>query len=102
MGTPTDSSSARDRKTRKILADAEKRDDAADVRDVESDERAEAADLQAFLDVNEKYSGHGERRAAALDRTSAKSDREASADDRAELAHRDDADAAVTEDDAAK
>ncbi|MEC5185724.1 hypothetical protein RCH12_003201 [Cryobacterium sp. MP_3.1] len=76
---------AQDQKIEKILVDAHRRDDEADIRDVESDKRAEAADLEAFLDTSETYSGHGERRAAALDRSHAKSDRQSSADDRAEL-----------------
>ena len=76
---------AEDQKIQKILVDAHRRDDEADIRDIESDKRAEAADLEAFLDTSETYSGHGERRAAALDRSHAKSDRESSADDRAEL-----------------
>ena len=84
---------AHDQKTEKILVDADRRDDEAAIRDGVSDKRAEAADLQAFLDTNETYSGHGERRAAALDRSHAKSDRESSAQDRAELAkQKDDAD----------
>lgn len=81
---------ARDQKIKKILVDADQRDDEADIRDIESDKRAEAADLEAFLDTSETYSGHGERRAAALDRSHAKSDRQSSADDRAELTERKD------------
>ncbi|WP_133160226.1 hypothetical protein [Cryobacterium zongtaii] len=81
----TSSQAAQDQKIEKILVDAHRRDDEADIRDVESDKRAEAADLEAFLDTSEIYSGHGERRAAALDRSHAKSDRQSSADDRAEL-----------------
>ncbi|WP_146215833.1 hypothetical protein [Cryobacterium arcticum] len=72
-------------KNEKILADAECRDDQAELRDVESDKRSEAADLQAFLDTNSSYAGPGERRAAAVDRSHAKSDRESSAADRAQL-----------------
>lgn len=72
-------------KTQKILVEADRRDDEADTRDAESDKRAEAADLHAFLNTSEPYFGHGERRAAALDRSHAKDDRESSAADRAEL-----------------
>ncbi|POH67788.1 MULTISPECIES: hypothetical protein [Cryobacterium] len=72
-------------KNEKILADAERRDDQAELRDVESDKRSEAADLQAFLDTDSSYAGPGERRAAAVDRNHAKSDRESSAADRAQL-----------------
>ena len=74
------------RKAKKILAEADRRDDEADIRDAESDKRSEAADLKAFLNVGETYSGHGERRAAAMDRSHSKSDRESSAADRAQLA----------------
>jgi hypothetical protein len=72
-------------RTRKILVDADRRDDEASARDVVADERAPTADLQAFMDLGEEYAGHGERRAAALDRAHAKGDREKSADDRAQL-----------------
>jgi hypothetical protein len=87
-----------DEKIEKILVDAGRRDDEADLRDGVSDKRAEAADLQAFLDTSESYSGLGERRAAALDRSHAKSDRESSADDRAQLTKKpdDDGDESVT------
>ncbi|PXA70666.1 hypothetical protein CTB96_06165 [Cryobacterium arcticum] len=78
--------SGQDQKVHKLLADADRRDDEADLRDAQSDKRAEAADLEAFLDTTETYRGHGERRAAAIDRSHAKSDRKSSADDRAELA----------------
>jgi len=72
-------------RTKKILGDADRRDDEAAARDIAADERAEAADLQAFLNVGEDYAGQRERRAAALDRAHAKCDREKSADDRAHL-----------------
>ena len=71
--------------TDKILVDADQRDDAAAARDVASDKREMVADLKAFLDSNEPYVGLDQRRAAALDRSHAKGDREASAQDRAEL-----------------
>ena len=71
--------------TDKILIDADQRDDAATARDVASDKRERAADLKAFLDQDEPYAGLNQRRAAALDRSRAKGDREASAQDRAEL-----------------
>jgi hypothetical protein len=79
-----------DRKTEQILVDADRRDEEAEIRDGVSDKRSEAADLQAFMDTNETYSGLGERRAAAVDRSHAKHDRESSADDRAELARQND------------
>ncbi|MFM9877637.1 MAG: hypothetical protein ACKVOG_07290 [Rhodoglobus sp.] len=72
-------------KAKSILAAAAQRDEAADIRDVRSEERAAAADLKAFLDTGQLYVGHGERRAAALDRAHSKRDRESSADDRARL-----------------
>jgi len=49
-------------KNEKILADAERRDDEAELRDAESDRRSEAADLEALLDTNASYAGPGERR----------------------------------------
>lgn len=82
---------ARRDKTNKILADADRRDDEATARDAVSDERAEEADRAAFLESGKKYPGHGERRAAALDRSHAKSDRESSAEDRAQLTADEDA-----------
>jgi len=83
-------------RTKKIRADADRRDDEAAARDIAADERAEAADLQAFLDIGEDYAGHGERRAAALDRAHSKGDREKSADDRAQLSEESDTDAEGT------
>jgi hypothetical protein len=82
--------SEHDRQIEQILGDADRRDEEADLRDGVSDKRSEAADLQAFLDTTETYSGLGERRAAALDRSHAKSDRKSSAEDRAELARKND------------
>lgn len=79
--------SRRGDRTDEIMADAEKRDEKATIRDAVSDERARVADREAFTNADEKYSGHGERRAAALDRAGAKNDRESSADDREYLAH---------------
>ena len=71
--------------TRKILLDADRRDDAATARDAASDEREQAADRKAFTDPAGSYPGHGERRAAARDRELSKDDRESSAEDRAQL-----------------
>jgi len=68
-----------------ILVDAGHRDDAADARDVISATRDQAADLEAFLNKDETYVGHGQRRAAAVDRSHAKDDREAAAGDRIQL-----------------
>jgi hypothetical protein len=85
-GEPSDDErSARRDRTRKILADGERRDDEAAARDVTSDERSNAADLEAFLNVDGDYAGYSERRAAAQDRRDAKGDREKSADDRVQL-----------------
>jgi hypothetical protein len=82
--------STHDEQIEKILIDAHRRDDEADIRDGVSDKRSEAADLEAFLDTAETYSGLGERRAAAMDRSHAKSDRESSAKDRVRLTQKDD------------
>jgi hypothetical protein len=71
--------------TKKILVDADRRDDEATARDAESDRREQVADRKAFVDPSGNYPGHGERRAAALDRAYAKTDRESSAHDRALL-----------------
>ena len=68
-----------------ILVDAGHRDDEADARDVISAARDQAADLEAFLNKDETYAGHGQRRAAAADRLLAKDDREAAAGDRIQL-----------------
>jgi hypothetical protein len=46
-----------------------------------SDAREIVADLEAFLGFDETYHGLEQRRAAAVDRSRAKSDREASAQD---------------------
>jgi len=73
-------------KTTKILSDADRRDEEATARDAVSDERARVADRDAFMRTDGTYPGQGERRAAALDRANAKSDRESSAEDRADLA----------------
>jgi hypothetical protein len=72
-------------RTNKILVDADRRDDDATARDAVSDERERLADRRAFLDPGADYAGNGARRAAALDRADAKSDREYSAADRAQL-----------------
>lgn len=77
--------SAQNDRTKRILADADRRDDVATARDRVSDERANAADLLAFVDTTKTYPGHRERREAALDRSHSKRDRESSADDRARL-----------------
>ena len=72
-------------KTKKILVDADQRDKNAADRDALSDKRARVADHEAFIKSDGTYTGHRERRAAALDRADSKSDRESSADDRANL-----------------
>ena len=79
----------RQSETDKILVDADQRDEAATARDVVSNKREMAADLKAVLDRVESYAGLDARRAAALDRSHAKGDREASAQDRAELTRAD-------------
>jgi hypothetical protein len=71
--------------TEKILSDASRRDDQADGRDAVSDERERSADRAAFTTTDGKYTGHAERRAAALDRADSKSDRKLSAEDRVQL-----------------
>ncbi|WP_157887924.1 hypothetical protein [Frondihabitans sp. PAMC 28766] len=83
-------------KVRKILGDADRRDDEATVRDDIADERASAADRDAFTSVDATYVGHGERRAAALDRADSKIDRESSADDRTHITEDEAADEAAT------
>lgn len=72
-------------KAKKILGDADVRDSQANARDDVADERAAVADRARFMDTDGVYTGHGERRAAALDRRDSKIDRESSADDRARL-----------------
>jgi hypothetical protein len=79
-----DGETLRSEKTKKVLVDADQRDQDATDRDTVSDERARVADFEAFT-TDGKYSGHKERRAAALDRADSKSDRESSAADRAYL-----------------
>ena len=78
-------------RTEKILVDADRRDDEATARDAVSDERDRVADREAFTDPNVHYAGPGPRRAAALDRLDAKSDRESSAEDRIQLTEGEDA-----------
>ena len=95
-GSHGDDDVSRTDRTRKILVDADRRDDKAAARDIVADERAQAADLEAFMDIGEEYAGHGERRAAALDRAHAKGDRQRSADDRAQLSGDIDTDAEGT------
>ncbi|WP_026553087.1 hypothetical protein [Arthrobacter sp. H20] len=77
--------SRRSDKTKKILVDAERRDEEATARDAVSDERERAADRRAFTNPDGVYTGHGARRAAAFDRANSKDDRESSADDRVKL-----------------
>ncbi len=73
----------RERKTLGILANAEARDEAAEVRDAIADERDEAASLEAFR--GHYGSVNKSRRMAAMDRLSSKSDRTSSSDDRSTL-----------------
>jgi hypothetical protein len=83
-GESNQSEAGRSERTKKVLVDADQRDQDATERDTASDERARVADFEAFT-TDGKYSGHKERRAAALDRADSKSDRELSAADRAYL-----------------
>jgi hypothetical protein len=73
---------------RRILDDAERRDEVSDARDVDADGREGAASRAAFLDAQPGHSHDkpATRRAAALDRRHSKSDRTSAATDRAELA----------------
>lgn len=93
-----ESEALRTERTKKVLVDADQRDQDATDRDTASDERARVADFEAFT-TDGKYSGHKERRAAALDRADSKSDRESSAADRAYLTQdsSDDGDAATAD-----
>lgn len=72
---------------RKILEDADHRDEVSDARDVKADDREGSASRAAFLD-DKNRGGHQPdvRRAAALDRRHSKSDRASAANDRIELA----------------
>jgi hypothetical protein len=75
----------RQQEVQAIKQNADRRDDKATARDVVSDKRDRAADLEAFLDPGEVYTGIVQRRAAASDRSHAKDDRVAAADDREQL-----------------
>lgn len=70
-----------------VLADAASRDDRADERDAVADERERAASLDAFMhpDADQYDAAIKARRAAAIDRSEAKSDRSSSAADRSKL-----------------
>ena len=77
---------------RRILYDADHRDEVSDARDVDADDREGAASREAFLDDSGHGSSHhapGVRRAAALDRRHSKTDRASAATDRVELAGED-------------
>jgi hypothetical protein len=80
---------------RRILADADRRDEKATARDAVSDERERVADKEAFTAPEGTYAGHGDRRAAAQDRLHSKRDRESSADDRARLTEDEPADSTL-------
>lgn len=76
--------------TRRVLDDAERRDQVSDARDASANEREVAASRAAFLDhANSSNHQTGIRRDAALDRSHSKSDRTAAATDRMELAGED-------------
>lgn len=72
-----------------ILADAATRDELADERDAVADERERATSLDAFLhpDADHYDTVIKVLRAAALDRSEAKSDRSSAANDRSKLGH---------------
>jgi hypothetical protein len=74
---------------RRILDDADHRDEVSNARDTDADDREGAASRAAFLDL-EHGGGHDQhpevRRAAALDRRHSRSDRASAANDRVELA----------------
>ncbi|AMM22671.1 hypothetical protein AX769_21290 (plasmid) [Frondihabitans sp. PAMC 28766] len=72
-------------KVKKILGDADTRDDQATALDDVADERALVSDRDAFTGPDAVYAGPGKRRAAALDRRDSKTDRESSAEDRTHL-----------------
>lgn len=77
----------RDLNTRRILDDAQHRDEVSDARDADADDREVTASRVAFLDLEQIDKDQpGVRRAAALDRRHSKSDRTSAAVDRAELA----------------
>lgn len=88
---------------RRILHDADHRDEVSDARDVDADDREGAASRAAFLDDTRDDSGRHQpevRRAAALDRRHSKSDRASAATDRIELAGEEPATDMGTDDDA--
>jgi hypothetical protein len=70
-----------------VLADAATRDARADERDATADERERAASLDAFVhpDADQYDAAIKARRASAIDRAEARSDRSSSADDRSKL-----------------
>ena len=69
-----------------VRADAERRDDYADARDAVADERERSASLDAFVRPNDQQDAAIKaRRASAIDRSEAKSDRSSSAEDRSKL-----------------
>jgi hypothetical protein len=70
-----------------VLADAAARDARADERDAIADERERAASLDAFVhpDADQYDAAIRARRASAIDRAEARSDRLSSAEDRSKL-----------------
>lgn len=77
------------KETEVLRADAATRDDLADERDADADERERATSLDAFLhpDADHYKTVIEALRAAAIDRSEAKSDRSSSANDRSKLGH---------------
>jgi hypothetical protein len=71
---------------RRILADADERDDQADARDSVATTRDAAASLHAFLNDGDYGPALNARRSAAVDRANSKTDRTSAAADRSELA----------------
>ncbi len=70
---------------RGVVARAEDRDEKADARDVVADERDSAASLHSLLHEGDSAKALQARRAAAMDRSDSKSDRESAAKDRSQM-----------------
>lgn len=71
---------------KEVLADADRRDERADARDLVADEREHAASLDAFVHPNDQHDAAMKaRRSSAIDRSDLKSERTSSADGRSRL-----------------
>ena len=75
----------RDEENQAILAAADERDKAADIRDAVADERDRAASLDSFLRDADYSPAHKARMSAGMDRVDSKDDRLSAADDRSIL-----------------